>query len=247
MPTTYHIGCATFFSPDLPPNSASPEAPGGTRLITDSEDKQVWSAVRETDTKTALSRGLAEYLRGLTIEFNGTQYAFERVFANYPNTEDLATYPSAIVYTIGDGQYDSTGFSPKVNHQDRIPDHFGGGFDPKNGRYIQTASELVYDLKVEIWANANEERQALVAMLEDALVPVDWRFGPLLELPHYHNARASYEKITLSYDDSEIDATRRYRRATITVRGKIPVVKVVQFGNFDAKRPVRLEVDVEES
>jgi hypothetical protein len=84
-------------------------------------------------------------------------------------------------------------------------------------------------------------------MVEDAMVPVDWRYGPLLELPHYFNSRASFEKLSMSYDDTEIDSVRRYRRATFTIRGKVPVIKVVRFGTFDAKRPIRLDVNVAET
>lgn len=245
MPTSFRIGCSTTFTPDLPSISDGREGPGNTKLITEEGIIQVWSANRETDARTALSRGLAEYVQGLQIEFNRATYTFARVFENWAAPEDNATYPSAVVYATGEGSYDSSGFTPKINRRDRVPDHINGGFDPKNGRYVQTASELVQDVTVEIWANDTQERQALVAMLEDAMVPVDWRYGPLLEFPHYHNARASFEKLSLTYDDTEIDAIRRYRRATMIIRGKVPVVKIVRFGNFDAERPARIDVGVE--
>ena len=42
-----------------------------TVLITNRSAPRVPSGVRETDTRTALTRGLAEYLAGLTVDAKG--------------------------------------------------------------------------------------------------------------------------------------------------------------------------------
>jgi hypothetical protein len=66
-------------------------------------------------------------------------------------------------------------------------------------------------------------------MLERDLCPVDFMYGLLLELPHYFNARAIYEPFDSAYEDSAEDATRRYRRAVITLHSNVTVLRVVDY------------------
>lgn len=223
-------GCAPIVI--TPPNPAVGEAafaPGGTRLILDPRDQQAkYTANRETDARTALTRGLREYLEQLSLDVVGGQtLRFERVHQTWGEPEDVSVYPSAVVYAFGAGTYTEVRLSPSANSNDRIP--------PPDGRAVVSGSDLVQDLVVEIWANSPEERMGLVAMLEDAMVPVDWRFGPLLELPHYHGERGSYEKISMSYDDNADDAQRRRRRAVFTIRGRVPVLRLMEFPESRAR------------
>ncbi len=69
----------------------------------------------------------------------------------------------------------------------------------------------------------------LVAMLERDMCPVDFMYGLLIELPHYFNARALYEPLASMYEDSSEDAVRRYRKAVVTLRGSVPVMRVVDY------------------
>jgi hypothetical protein len=63
------------------------------------------------------------------------------------------------------------------------------------------------------------ERMALVAMLEDAFDPVDWMTGFVLELPHYFNERATFEKTGMDYIDGPMPAHRRMRAARFQLTG----------------------------
>jgi hypothetical protein len=48
-----------------------------------------------------------------------------------------------------------------------------------------------------------------------------------LDLPFYFGARAGYELLSVQYIDSEDAATRRYRRASFVVSGRVPVYRIV--------------------
>jgi hypothetical protein len=225
-------------APDRPPEPTPPGGddvvvPGKTRLILRPDDTQVYSANRETDAHTALTRGLAEYLAQQEIDIDGHITRFEKVFDTWADAEHQATYPAGCVYGVGEGLYDAKRFVPVVTKREQIPG---------DGRYAVQASELVQDLRCEIWANDPDERKELVAMVEDAMIPVDWRFGPLLELPHYYNARAGYAMVSISYEDGDVQAMRRYRLAVMTVRAIVSVIKLI--GKPEAKK-TRVNVEVE--
>lgn len=192
------------------------------RLITDANYKQTRTTIRETDARTALTRGLAQYLR--TMEYNdpyGRQLRFNQVFETWAEPEDEALYPSAAIYSAEDAMYDMSKFTPAVNHKERIalPD----------GRYLVTMSEMVLPITLDVWANDPTGRMDLVGLMEDVLSPVDWRYGVLLELPHYFNERGTYELMSSKYIDDEDSAKRRIRRATFVLKGRVPVVRLAAY------------------
>lgn len=228
--------CPPFKVPPAPPPPpGSPRlaaVPGGTRLISDPRrSKASYTTNRETDARTALTRGLREYLEQLQIDVpGGRQLAFRQVFSSWAEPEDNAEYPSAVVYTPVDGRYDASKFTPGVSRRSELPD----------GSFLMATSEMALDLTIEIWCTDPEERVGLMMLMEDALSPLDYRHGLLLELPHYHNERATYEMVSMRYEDTEIDAMRRYRKAVIIMRGSVPVVRVVKLPSTK----LRTEVEV---
>jgi hypothetical protein len=192
---------------------------------------------RSTDATTAIKRGLKEYLEQLAIDTeSGRRIEFERVFDVWADGEHLAEYPSAVVYVTGDSIYDAHNMSPTVRPEMQI---FDGATETRT--YLVKAAELQVDLLVEVWCTDPEERVAVKAMLEDALNPVDWMYGFVLELPHYHNTRAKYEMLTSKLPDTEANAFRRDRQLSITIRSTIPVLRVAQ---LPSAKP-RLEITVE--
>lgn len=218
--------CSPFIqvspTPPPPPSSpGAPTAPGGTRLIVDPTDLQYYSVNKECDARTALTRGLREYLEQLSVEIDGRLVNFIQVFDTYPDFEDSAKYPSALVYSQEVGAYDASKFTTGPTLKNRLP-------APDNDKYLVSPAEYVLDMKIELWATDNVERAALCAMLEDAMAPVLFiGAGVRLELPHYHGQRAEYEMISHSYMDNSADAMRRYRVANMVVRGRVPVTRIV--------------------
>lgn len=211
----------------MPVNTALPtEQPllrppiGRTRLMATPDDKQVLTTNQETDARTALSRGLKEYLEQLEwTASGGRRIRFERVLDVWAEPEDgKAGYPSAVVQGAGAGTYDASKLSPSADSKDRLP----------NGLYLLSPCELTQTLQVEVWASDSEERLAIVAMLEQALIaPTSWLYGIRLALPHYFGLVAEYEFTGLNYLDSEQDAGRRKRNAVITLTGRVPVARAV--------------------
>lgn len=193
-------------------------------------EKQVLTLTRKTDTRTALTRGLAEYLSQLSIAWEGGRLSrFVQVFENWAEPEDTAHYPSAVVYSGEGGSYDASVLSPQLQ------------LIPGTNIYVRSVAELVQPLTIELWTTDPQERMALVAMLEDALEPHEFMTGLRLTLPHYHNQRGTYEKLSVTYDDSQDNAQRRWRKAVISLTGNITQLRLVgQIPKLD----VRLDVEV---
>lgn len=224
-------------SPDAQPpeevtNPEPSSAPRTSCLITTRTQKQILTSTRQTDARTALKRGLAEYIRSLSlVALGGRSVQFERVFDVWPDHEDKAVYPSAVVYSSGDGIYDASSFTPTVSSRCLTNDGF----------FLTKYAEYAVDLRVEYWSNDPEERIALTMMLEDAFNPVDWMGGAKIELPHYHNQFAIYELKTNNFPDSEGDVLARTRKAYFTVSGQVSAVRCV---NLTRLTEVRSQVTV---
>jgi hypothetical protein len=195
---------------------------GGTRLLLNPGEKTPFSAVRETDCRTALTRGLKEYIEQLHgVAPGGREVVFKQVLQTWAEPEVPARFPSACIYGSVDGTYDASRFTPGVNKNQRIPE--------PDGRFLMQLAEYVSDLSVEVWCTDPMERMDFAMFMEDAFNPTDFMFGFRLVLPHYFNARASFEMKSLSYADTEEEAKRRYRRAVFTLEGRVPLIKLVGF------------------
>ena len=209
----------------------TPNPQTGTRKIDSASSRQVFSNHRETDTRTALTRGLAEYLETLTIDWvGGRQSRFVKVFQTWAEPESMIDYPSAVVYASESGNYEDSVLSPTTI---KIPD---------SSLYLREVAELKLPMTIEVWSNDPKERMALSAMLEDALDPHEFMTGLRLELPHYHNQRATYEKMSMTYEDAPDTAQRRWRKAVFSVTGHITQLRRV---GVLPTMDLRLDVDVD--
>lgn len=202
-----------------PPIGDGPEGPGSTSLILDPETGPVYTANRETDSRTAVMRGMAEYLETMSYSQEGVPYSFQKVFQNWAEPEDISIFPSAAVYALEEGKYDSSKFSPVVDPSMQLPE--------PDGRYVTMPTELMQEFIVEIWANPPNARGVLVQMLEDASNPVDWMYGFRLALPHYYGAIATYELLGVSYEDNELAAQQRFRKAALRYSAVMPVIQLL--------------------
>jgi hypothetical protein len=186
-----------------------------TRLIPLPGDEQSVTSRRETDVRTAMTRGVAEYLRQLSIDWvGGRRSYFKQVLETWSEPENDSKYPSACVYAEGDGIYDTSNLTPQT-------------YDIGDGLQLRKASELKLRISVEFTATDPVERMALMAMLEDAFDPCDWRSGFILELPHYHNVRATFEKLDNKYEDGPVVAQRRIRVGRVILDGMCPQMRFV--------------------
>lgn len=207
--------------PDEVTNPEYTRDPGTSCLITKRTKQQLLTSRRETDARTALKRGLAEYLLGLEpfAAPSGRDVQFGRVYDVWPDHEDKAVFPSAVIYSIGEGTYDASSFTPSVSTRCLTND----------GLFLSKYAEYTVDLRLEYWSNDPEERIALTMMLEDALNPVDWMTGAKIVLPHYHGQFAIYELKTNNFPDSEADVLSRTRKAYMTITGQVSAVRCVDY------------------
>jgi hypothetical protein len=191
-------------------SAQTPPPQRGTQLVQRADIRQEFTDHRETDARTALTRGLAEYLESLSIEWiGGRQSRFLAVLQTWSEPEMVAVFPSAVVYATDAGQYEDATLTPKTIK-------LAG-----SGRFLREIAEVKLELTVEVWATDPVERMALAAMLEDALDPHEWMSGLRLRLPHYHGSHATYEKTGLRYEDSTDDSQKRWRKAIFAVTGNI--------------------------
>lgn len=203
--------------------------PGKTRLITQAGDLEVLSGIQLTDARTAMCRGVQEYLQTLSTPWvGGRDLRFEKVLHTWAQSEDPAVYPSACVYAPGPGTYDASSYTSALKNVDIGPN-----------QYLRKPCELMLDLIVEIYCTAPDERVAISAMMENALNPGDFMYGFLLELPHYFNTRAIYEPTSHEYADEAGDAKRRIRRLLIGITATMPVL---QLRGFVA--PIQVQTDL---
>jgi hypothetical protein len=214
------------------PAVLTPAASTFTRPILSADDRQTpFTLVRQTDARTAVARGLKEYLLQLSYAADGGRLVkFNRVLDTWAPAEDKLLYPSAAVIAVGPGVYEASRLTPNAN-------------TPVENEALVQTSELNIDLNIEIMASDSAQRMALVAMLEDALTPTDYSYGLRLELPHYHNARATYEPKTIFYDDNPDEALRRHRKALILVSCCMPVLRVANLPLMRPRGVVFLEPD----
>lgn len=204
---------------------------GPTELLRDPRDRQVLTLVRETDARTALTRGLAEYLSGLAIDMpGGRQVRFVQVLDVWADAELPARYPAALVYSLEQGEYDASKFTPQVVQVQAAEAGEGARVSA-----LRVPSEFATNLMVETWSNDPAERMAISAMLEDAFDPTDWMSGFRLRLPHYHGAHATFEKLSSSYEDDVDEARRGWRRAIFVLRAMVP--QIVAAGVMPIMRP----------
>lgn len=181
------------------------------RLITDPNDLQELTLVRTTDARTALARGLKEYLEQQELVWEGGRHIkFKRVLQTWSEPEDPAEYPALAIVGRGEARYDGYCVTQAASVT-RAP-----------GVFLRQASELEQFFDVTIWSADPVERAALTALLEDRMEPVDWMTGMRLELPYYFGARASYEKQSVAYDEAGVDAQRRWRRTIIRMQANVP-------------------------
>jgi hypothetical protein len=213
------------------------EAPAvETRLVTDPKDREVLTGRRDVDARTALARGLAEYMSQLSFDAAGGRLIrFQKVLETWAEPEEETVYPRAAVYAEALGAYDASRLTPGNSGRVQLPD----------GRFVLTGAEYVLDLKLDVWANDSVQRQNLVSMIEDAFVPVDFRYGPLLELPYYHGMRAAYELMEGGYIDAEDAALQRVKRAQFSVRSRVQLARLATFP--EAKPRARTEVSLSEA
>jgi hypothetical protein len=181
------------------------------RLITSSDDPQELTLTRTTDTRTALARGLVEYLGLLSfVAEGGREMSFANVQVTWAEPEQPASSPALTITGMDPGSYADTDFTPTVAKV------FGGQ------KALLEFGALEQEFLVTVWSTDPMQRMGLATLIEDASDPVDWMSGFRLELPFYFGARATYTVRNVQYLEGAQDSQRRWRLAVFGVRGVVP-------------------------
>lgn len=198
--------------PEIRAPIAQAATPGRTRLITSPTDLQVYTFDREADTRSALARGLQEYLETASIDwFDGNRFEFREVHRTWAAPEDPALFPAASVVAAVPAEYED----------DRLGSPQLITLEDGTGRRIKIVAEMMQQFDLWIWGSTDNERAAMTAVVEDMLEPNDWMTGLRLELPFYFNSRATYEKVDIVYDDGEGGTQRRWRKSIMSITGNL--------------------------
>lgn len=184
---------------------------GQTRAILAPGDREALSTYCEEDVRTAIARGLREYLEQLEIDWKGRPLRFVEVAQTWADNEQPAKFPAAVLVASEQLVYDRSNLSPQV-------------IRAASGEGLRLVCEGVQQFRLVIWANDKVERAGLVAMVETAMTPTTWMYGLRLELPFYFNARAVYEPLGVSYDDASDATQKRWRIATMAITGVLPQI-----------------------
>lgn len=220
-------------SPVSPPEVL---ASGPSTVVMDPRSRPLYTLTQETDARTALTRGLKEYLQGVSAAtITGRDVRFKSALDQWADPEITASWPALAVYADGPGIYEDSQFSVDASNGELLPDDPGTSRVTKN--YLIKTSELAVNVTVDVWCSDRGERTALVAALESALNPVDFMYGVRLNLPHYHGVRGRFELTQQVYEDDENTAKQRIRHAMLVVKGQVPVV-VVRKLPLGSPRPV---------
>ena len=208
--------------PNPPAPGADVRPAGRTKLITKPNTPEgPFTANQETDVDGAVRRALAEYLEQVEYEVAGRRYYFRRVYEEWAEPEEKAAHPTAVILPGGTGSYAAKSLTPTLDMRERLP--------PPDNRYLVVPAEWTQEVIVEVWGNDPEERMALSAMVERALNPVFWKFGFVLEMPHYFNARAVYSLRTKTLQMTEENSLRRFRIAAFVLQAIAPLVTLYGF------------------
>lgn len=203
-----------------------------SQLITDTGVAQCWTSNRTTDVHTALTRGLADYLKSLRFDDIPTPSQltkFKEVYEDWADPDDpKAKFPSVAVYTQEPGVYEDDDFTSTPIELD-------------DGYVIQMCNEFTQVICVDILTEQKPQRMSIVQLLEDAFEPVEWMSGFRLMLPHYFGIHATYLKVALDYMDSEANAQKHWRTAQFQLEARVSQIKFLgQVPRFQPK--VRVEV-----
>lgn len=207
-------------------NTAPPGAPvahsGATRLVGMNDPQRPFSSNQECDARLAITRGLAEYvasLQGIAMK-GGRMVRFKDVFEESAEPEEQARYPSVAITLQGSGTYEARSFTPTLEIGERLPN---------TTDYLVVMSDFTQNVLVDCWSTDPLERSAVVMMLERAFNPWPDRYGFTLELPHYFNARGTYELKELTVSDVVEDNARRMRNAQLLLAVRIPIISIFSF------------------
>ena len=184
------------------------------------------------DGRTVAMRILADYMSELTFYRSGGvgkmpvpfQIARKNIHVEaFPDYEEDLVFPS-IAFLPGRGEYVPIGLTAFIEEASRDV------YAP--GTALQWMSEYTETFTIELWASQKPERRALVAGLEQALVPTAQLFGIRFQMPDYYQQLVCFTlNGRTNIDDN--DSAKNRRRAHMEVEIRYNVVALVNVSELN--------------
>ena len=187
-----------------------------TRLVLHPQEREQLPRFNDScDSRTAVARGLMEYLQGLQVQAVGGRF-FDIKSANetWAQAEQQAEYPALAIVPEGPGEYQATTLTSGLGPQIPAPD----------GRWPSTRGTFSQSLRIELYTNDPKSQAAISFAIEQAFAPVDWMYGFRLVLPHYFGAIARFEPLDIAYPDTAESAMERLRTVVWHVRADVALI-----------------------
>ena len=217
---------------DLRAPFAPEPAQARTRLVLAPTEKEALTRFNDScDSRTAVCRGVMEYIQDLKVQAVGGRYlTIASANETWAQAEQQAQYPSIAVVPEGEGEYQATTFTSALGPQIGQPD----------GRWLSGRGTFSQELRIELYTNDPKSRAAMSYAIEQAFAPVDWMYGFRLVLPHYFNAIAVYEPLKISYPDTAETAIERLRTVVYHVSAQVSLLALRSYPTL--KPELRVEV-----
>ena len=201
---------------DLRAPFAPEPARARTRLVLlPNEREQLQRFNDSCDSRSAVARGLMEYLQDLQVQAVGGRFlTIASANETWAQAEQQAQYPSIAVVPEGEGEYQATSLTSGI----------GGRIPEPDGRWISIRGTFSQKLRIELYTNDPKSRAAMSFAIEQAFAPVDWMYGFRLVLPHYFNAVARFEPLDISYPDDAQSAMERLRTVVYHVDAQVALI-----------------------
>jgi hypothetical protein len=167
------------------------------------------SLTRQCSAKKALARGLADYLRRVRVSVEDRVFQFRYVLDEWPTVDQVSDFPAAVVLANEQTSYSLDEMTS------RSFTRVGGSL-----HLLQDVGQVSSPLIVSAILRDGPERELACMAIEAAMSPVDWMCGCRMVLPYYHNAVATYQLRTCSYEDNTDDANRGFRRLNMEISGE---------------------------
>lgn len=199
--------------------------PGDAILVTDPTATYAMTARQESDVHSAIVRGLAGYLSGLTYAVAGRVIMLTHIETNWAD-HDVSGYqpPTACVHSEEEGAYsDDVGMTigaPEI-------------VDERNAQRVlavhTTSWYELSSLTVDVWCSDKIQRAGVRRMLEDAFSPVHWMAGFRLVLPRYHSAQMTYYCDKAKFVDSSENAAAGLWPLSMSLSATGPVCRLFEY------------------
>lgn len=141
------------------------------------------------------------------------------IHVEWPDDESDLRLPSIVL--LGQAAADIVGVGLTSNLDEGTIDQYG------DGTVVATVGEHTEQLLVEVWADTKAQRRAIIAGLEQAMIPLEQMSGLRFRCPDYYDQLVVFSLGSVEVVDDDSSTFAR-RKARLVMEMRINVVAVVR-------------------